>query len=111
MAGDNHVPRPSTLSPLVDGNGNVTMAWRAWVAMVDDRVGGNLGFTLPNTEDVAGDVVKGVTWTSGTGAPPVETDPKKYPTGGSLYSQTNGAISARLWVAQGDGTWLPVAGV
>ena len=92
MAGELHVPLPSTMSPLVDGNGNVTMAWRAWFTMMDKRAGGFGGFMLPS----------GVTWTSGTGAP-IAAQPV-----GSLYSQEDGTVGATLYVSQGGGVWTVV---
>jgi hypothetical protein len=60
--------------------------------MVDDRVGGFGGFTLPS----------GVTWTSGTGAP-IAAQPV-----GSLYSQEDGTVGATLYVSQGGGVWTVV---
>jgi hypothetical protein len=47
----------------------------------------------------------GPTWTSGAAAP-TSTQPV-----GSLYSCTGGAVGGHLYVSQGGGTWLPVAGV
>lgn len=89
MAGELHVPLPSTMSSVVDGDGNVTMAWRAWFTMVDKRVG---GFTLPS----------GVIWTSGTGAP-IAAQPV-----GSLYSREDGTVGATLYLSHGGGTWAAI---
>jgi hypothetical protein len=42
---------------------------------------------------------------AGTGAP------TGTPAAGSLWMRTDGAVGTRLYVSQGGGTWLPVAGV
>ncbi len=47
----------------------------------------------------------GVTWTAGAGDPGF-TAPK-----GSLYSRLDGGVGITLWVSQGGGSWLAVAGV
>ena len=47
----------------------------------------------------------GPTWTTGAAAP-AGTQPK-----GSIYSRTGGAAGSTLYISQGGGTWLPVAGV
>lgn len=51
----------------------------------------------------------GAIWSSGTGAPGAGTSGGQ--TRGSLYSQTNGAVGSTLYVCQGSGSWLAVAGV
>jgi hypothetical protein len=61
--------------------------------------------------------VNGPTWTAGNGAPGTTTGLPGtrgtfvYATKGSLYSRLDGTPGATLYVAYGDGTWLPVAGV
>lgn len=47
----------------------------------------------------------GPTWTSGSGVPTAAAP------AGSLFSRTDGAVGARLYVSAGGGTWHPVAGV
>jgi hypothetical protein len=47
----------------------------------------------------------GPTWTSGSGVP------KAAAPSGSLYSRTDGALGARLYVSGGGGTWHAVTGV
>jgi hypothetical protein len=111
MSGNNTTAIPTPVAPLVDENGQVTVPWRAWFTMIAGRTGGAVGFTLPTTVDVAGQIVAGVTWTSGLGQPLAVVDPTKWPTSGSIYSQTDGILGARIFVAQGNGTWLPLAGV
>jgi hypothetical protein len=81
------IPFPSTVAPLVDENGQLTMAWRAWFQQIQRR------------------------WTSGTGPPATVVSPDPLPISGSLYSRTDGTVGARLYVAQGNGAWLPVPGV
>ena len=104
-------PRPLAMVPVVDQNGLVMMSWRAWFQMIARRVGGADGFQLPSTVDTAGATVAGVTWTSGPGQPLAVVDPTKWPTSGSIYSQTDGVLGSRIFVAQGNGTWLSLAGV
>lgn len=103
------IPTPN--AALVDENGQITVPWRAFFQLLAQRVGGVTGFTLPTTLDGAGQIVAGVSWTSGLGAPANVFLPDPLPTRGSIYSQTDGTIARTLYVAQGDGTWLPVAGV
>jgi hypothetical protein len=70
---------------------------------------GNWGGHWNNNADTLDGVLVapagGITWTSGSGAP-VATAPL-----GSLYSRTDGAVGATLYVSRGAGTWNPVAGV
>jgi hypothetical protein len=47
----------------------------------------------------------GVTWAAGTGAPTANL------ARGSLWSQVDGGVGSTLWVSQGGGSWLAVAGV
>jgi hypothetical protein len=47
----------------------------------------------------------GPTWTRGSGVP-TAVEPL-----GSLFSRTDGAVGATLYVSRGGGTWLAVAGV
>jgi hypothetical protein len=68
------------------------MAWRAWFAMVDKRLGPFGGLMLPS----------GVTWTSGTGAP-IAAQPV-----GSLYSREDGTVGATLYLSHGGGTWAAI---
>lgn len=112
MSGNNNAtPILTPVAPLVDENGQITVPWRAWFSLLAQRVGGVTGFTLPSTVDVAGQIVAGVTWTSGLGQPLAVVDPTKWPTSGSIYSQTDGILGARIFVAQGNGTWLSITGV
>ena len=65
------------------------------------RSTGAIGFT----NLVIGNPASGPTIRSGTGAA-TGTQPK-----GSLWMRTDGAAGSTLYVSQGAGTWLPVAGV
>jgi hypothetical protein len=69
--------------------------------LMDINPGGNV--TIYGSVHIGG--TAGPTWYSGTGAP-LATAPA-----GSLYSNTAGAVGARLYVSAGGGTWTAVAGV
>lgn len=77
----------------------------AKVSKSGDTMTGPLVGTIATFTTYHSGTTAGPTWTSGAAAP-TSTQPV-----GSLYSCTGGAVGGHLYVSQGGGTWLPVAGV
>jgi len=79
---------------------NAAKVSRAGDTMMGALVGTTAAFTSLQTGGGSGP-----TWTAGSGAP-TATAPI-----GSLYSNTAGAVGARLFVSAGGGTWTGIPGV